>query len=218
MNNVKVYIIDDHKLFIEGLYSLLADKEGLRVIGHRLSPLEALQSIHQINADVFLIDINMPEMSGFELAQKILEKKPGARMLALTMYDDYQYIEKMIKSGVMGYSLKSDTIKELVKAIKTVAAGKRYMSERLKEDVIDKIGSINTLDETEDIKKSKLTNREKEILLLITKEYSNKAIAEKLFISERTVETHRKNICSKTNANTSLGFLKYGIVEGIIKM
>ena len=218
MNGIRLYIIDDHKLFIEGLYSLLADKEGLRVIGHCLSPIEALQTIHHIEADVCLVDINMPEMSGIELVQKILEKKPGARILALTMYDDYQYIEKMFRSGAMGYSMKSDTIKELIRAIRAVAAGKRHVSERLKEDVINKIGSISNIDETEDIKKSKLTKREKEILLLITKEYSNREIAEKLFISERTVETHRKNICSKTNANTPLGFLKYGIVEGIIKI
>lgn len=154
MNNVRIYIIDDHKLFIEGLYSLLAEKEGLQVIDHNLSPAEFLKNINRIEADVFLVDINMPEMIGIELVQNIMTKKPGAKVLTLTMYDDFQYIEKMIRSGAIGYSMKSDDIKELICAIKTVAACKKYISERLKEDIINKIGSINTIDETEDIKKA----------------------------------------------------------------
>ncbi len=218
MDPVKIYIIDDHHLFIEGLYALLSDEKCLKIIGYSMDPNNFLDNLNQIEADVFLVDINMPEMTGIALSKLIMDKKPEARILALTMYNDYRHIEKMIKSGALGYSLKSDNIKELVKAIKSVARGKKFISESIQETVVSKIGNIHRIEEAEDIRKSSLTKREVEILMLITKEFSNKQIAEKLFISERTVETHRKNIFAKTNTNSAMSLLKHCIKEGIIQV
>ena len=218
MSPIKIFIIDDHRLFIEGLYALLSDEECLDIVGYSMEPNQFLEKLNQIDADVFLVDINMPEMTGITLSKLIINKKPEAKILALTMYNDYRHIEKMIKGGALGYSLKSDNIKELVKAIKSVARGKKFISESIQETVVNKIGTIHSIEETENISKSSLTKREVEILMLIIKEYSNKQIAEKLFISERTVETHRKNIFAKTNTNSAISLLKYSIKEGIIDM
>ncbi|TVQ83918.1 MAG: DNA-binding response regulator [Bacteroidetes bacterium] len=216
MDPVKIYIIDDHHLFIEGLYALLSEEECLEITGCSTDPNDFLENLNQIEADVFLVDINMPEMTGIALSKLIINKRPEARILALTMYNDYRHIEKMIKSGALGYSLKSDNIKELIKAIKSVARGKKFISESIQETVVSKIGTIHRIEETEDIRRSSLTKREVEILMLIIKEFSNKKIAEKLFISERTVETHRKNIFAKTNTNSAISLLKHCIKEGII--
>ncbi len=215
MDKIKVFIIDDHKLFIEGLCSLLAEQEGLEIHGYSMYPVDFSTQMHEVDADVFIIDINMPEMSGITLTRLLTEAKPDARILALTMHNDYRYIEKMLQSGALGYALKSENIKELVRAIKTVATGKRFISDGVQETISKKIGSIHRIEESDDLRKSKLTKREIEILLLIIKEFPNKMIAEKLFISERTVETHRKNIFSKTNTNSAISLLKYAIKEGI---
>jgi DNA-binding NarL/FixJ family response regulator len=218
MNQIKIYIIDDHKLFIEGIKALLSDEKELMFIGSSTCPKEFINNMHNIEADVYLVDINMPEMSGIMVTNLLRNTKPEAKVLALTMYDDYRHIERMLKSGAIGYSLKSDNIAELVKAIKMVARGKKFICERIQETVLDQIGSIHELEENEDIRKSKMTKREIEILLLIIKEHSNQQIAEKLFISSRTVETHRKNIFAKANTNSALGLLKHAIKEGFVEV
>jgi len=218
MDPIKIFLVDDHKLFIEGIVSLLSDEECLEFTGYSLSPLEVRNTLDDIEADVFIVDINMPEMSGVVLTQYIMDKRPGSRILALTMYNDFRHIEKMIKSGALGYSLKSDSLEELVNAIKTVAKGRKYISESIQQTIVNNIGSIHQMHENEVLSKSKLTEREMEVLQLIIKEYNNREIAEKLYISRQTVETHRKNIFSKANTSSAVGLLKYAIKEGIVQV
>jgi DNA-binding NarL/FixJ family response regulator len=218
MEKTRVFIIDDHKLFIEGIYALLSDETSFAFVGNSMSPNEFLNRLDEVEADVFLMDIDMPEMSGINLTKMLLEKRPEAKVLALTMYDDFRHIEQMMKSGAMGYAVKSENITELIKAIKTVAAGGKYISESSRETVVNRLGSIHELEEVDHVSKSKLTKREVEILLLIIREVPKKEIAEKLFISPRTLETHRKNIFAKANAKTVLGLLKYAYKEGLIEV
>ncbi len=217
MNTIKIYIIDDHKLFVEGVYSLLSDEPGLDLMGYSLSAKAFLEVAGETDADVYLVDINMPEISGIELTRKIKEIKPEARILAVTMYDDFQHIEKMIKSGANGYILKAANLKELVDAINTVARGEKFLGAEIQDVVFNKIGSLEQIEEKQPPHKELLSKREKEILSLIAREYSNQQIAEKLFISERTVETHRKNIFSKTKARSIIGLIKYGLENGLIQ-
>jgi DNA-binding NarL/FixJ family response regulator len=218
MQKIRVFIIDDHQLFIEGIYALLSDEPAFEFVGDAMSPNEFLAQMHTIQADVFLMDIDMPEMSGIMLTRMLIEKRPEAKVLALTMYDDFRHIEQMIKSGAMGYAVKSENITELIKAIKTVAAGGKYISESPRETVVNRLGSIHELEEVDEMSKSKLTKRETEILLLIIREVPKKEIAERLFISPRTLETHRKNIFAKANAKTVLGLLKYAVKEGLVEV
>lgn len=218
MKKIRVFIIDDHKLFIEGIYALLSDEPAFEFVGDAMTPNDFLRQIERIDADVFLMDIDMPEMSGIMLTKMLLEKRPEAKVLALTMYDDFRHIEQMIKSGALGYAVKSENINELIKAIKTVAEGGKYISESTRETIVNRLGSIHELEEVDHVSKSKLTKRETEILLLIIREVPKKEIAERLFISPRTLETHRKNIFAKANAKTVLGLLKYAVKEGLVEV
>jgi len=218
MEKIKIYVVDDHKLFIEGIYALLSDEQSLEFVGESLSADDFLLQLDQINADVFLMDINMPDVSGIMLTKMLLQRRPDARVLALTMYDDFRHVEQMMKSGAMGYAVKSENITELIRAIKMVAAGHKYISESSRETVVNRLGSIHELEEVDHVSKSKLTKREIEILLLIIKEVPKKEIAERLFISPRTLETHRKNIFAKANAKTVVGLLKYAYKEGIVEV
>lgn len=217
MKPIKIYMIDDHKLFINGVFSLLGDEHDLELVGYSLDPQDFLTQFERLEVDVYLVDINMPKMSGVILAEMILKRKKTAKVLALTMYDDYQHVEKMIKKGVLGYILKSANISELVQAIKRVSEGNRFIGREIQEVVMGQVEGLQNLEESPDIQKSKLTKREVEVLLLIIQEMSNKEIAEKLFISERTVETHRKSILAKTNAKGSLGLYKYAIQHSIVQ-
>ena len=218
MEKVKVYIIDDHKLFVEGISSLLSEEEGLELMGYSLSAREFLSRFDEVLPDVYLVDINMPEINGIELSKIIMEKRPDARILALTMFDDYEYVEKMIKTGVNGYVLKTASLKELVQAVKTVALGEKFLGTKIQQLIFNKIGAQNPIENKPKEAKthSLLSDREKEILALVAREYSNQEIAEKLFISERTVQTHRKNIFSKTKAKTIVGLIKYAVQNGIV--
>lgn len=218
MKPVKIFMIEDHELFIEGVFSLLIDEPALELVGYSTDPQDFLNQFDRLNVDVFLVDINMPKMSGIILAEKILKRKKDAKVLALTMYDDYQHVEAMIKKGVLGYILKSANISELVYAIRMVSEGKRFIGSEIQDVVMGHVEGLQNLEENVDILKSKLTSREVEVLLLIIHELSNKEISEKIFISERTVETHRKNILAKTNAKGNLGLYKYAIRHSIIEL
>jgi DNA-binding NarL/FixJ family response regulator len=219
MTQIKVYIIDDHKLFVEGISSLLADEKELELMGFSLSAAEFLKEFDNINPDVYLVDINMPEINGIELGKIIRERRHDARILALTMFDDFEYVESMIKSGVDGYILKTASLRELVYAIQAVATGEKYLGKKIQQAIFNKIGSSasaykNTAPQPK--QETLLSDREKEILALVARDFSNHEIAEKLFISERTVQTHRKNIFSKTKAKSIVSLIKYAVQHGIV--
>ncbi len=216
MATIDLFLVDDHKLFLEGLISILNEKPGLNVIGHACSASEYFAVADEIQPDVLLVDINMPEMSGIELTHLIKENKPQAKILALTMYEDPIYIQKMVHSGVNGYILKSANIKELETAIRMVSRGENYLAKDIQKIVMNKIGYIESFEDFDSFNKNKLSKREIQIVSLIAREFSTQEIADKLYISERTVETHRKNILAKTNAKSIVGLVKYAIREGIV--
>jgi DNA-binding NarL/FixJ family response regulator len=220
MERIRITVIDDHKLFVDGICSLLADDEQFQIVESQLSPIKFLNKFEKGMADVYLVDINMPEMSGIELARKVMDKDPQAKILALTMFDEFQYVEDMIKSGASGYVLKSASLEELTDAVITVSSGKKYFGNSIQEMMFNKIRGKTSEENTSQTnpEQIKLTKREIEILTLIVKEYTTGQIADKLFISERTVETHRKNIFSKTKAKSVIGLSKYAIKSGIIKL
>jgi len=219
MKPIKIFAVDDHKLFVEGMISLLSDDDEFEVVGYSLSANEFLRIFDQYEADVYLMDINMPEIPGTQLASMLKEARPEAKILALTMYDDYDYVEKMIRSGASGYILKSASIEELSHAIRTVANGMKYFGSDIQDVLFKKIGGKHSASEMESENNiSSLTNREIEIISLIAQEYTTQQIAEKLFISERTVETHRKNIFSKTKAKSVIGLSKYAFKHGIVNL
>jgi len=209
-------IIDDHRLIIDGMKALLSNMEGVELITGATAGYEALRLLDTTNVDVVLADINMPGMNGIEVTRRIKSDHPGVAVLALTMHDDPSLINRMIEAGASGYILKSTGIDELMEAIETVAAGGKFLSRDVQKIIMQRIYNANDAITGIQPNVIRLTSRESEILQLIAREFSNGQIAEKLFISERTVETHRKNIFIKTGTKTVVGLIKYAIENDLL--
>jgi DNA-binding NarL/FixJ family response regulator len=213
---VEIILVDDHRIVIDGLTSIFEEEEDITIIGEAEDGEMALMLLSATCPDVMLVDLHMPGMSGIELTQKISEKYPDIRILMLTMNDEPTLINKSIEAGASGYILKNSNSEELVEAVHMVARGKKYLSAQAQEVVMNSI--FNYQDSIKKVEPGvvQLTRRESEILNLIAKEYTNEQIAGQLFISERTVETHRKNIFTKTKTKTVVGLIKYALQHELI--
>src|SRR5690606_18469557 len=187
---LKVLIVDDHQLMIEGLRSLLEDEEGIGSVAGANSMEETLKFLEKNLVDVVLMDINMPEVSGIEITQKIRENYPATKVIALTMHDDITMITRMIKSAAFRYVLKKTNMNEVIDAFNIVHAARKYLSMTTQNIIMNNLMRPDELMDGKEESKPVLSSRELEVLKLIAKEYSNEKIGEKLFISERTVEAH----------------------------
>ncbi len=208
---ITLALVDDHQIVIDGLLSLLKGHEHFRLVFATTDPTEVLSKLGETPVDILLTDVMMPGLAGNELAKKVREKFPAIRILALSMSGQGDLVNEMINDAdISGYVLKNVGKQELIKALEKIAGGGIYFSEEV----------ITELQRSSERKKQKedahLTDREIEIIRLIEKEYNNKQIAEELFISERTVETHRKNIFRKTSTNSVIGLVKYAYEHKLI--
>lgn len=202
--SIKIAIVDDHQIVIDGILALLHNNPLFDVVISTTSSLEMLELLNVHQVDVLITDIMMPEMSGQDLAKSVRNSFPLIKIFALSMSGQGDIINEMInESDIVGYVLKNIGKEELSAAICKVAAGGIYFS----SPIIEELNSFSNRKET--INSIHITARELDIIRLIEKEYSNKEIAQTLFISERTVETHRKNILRKTNTNNVIGIIKY---------
>lgn len=214
---IRVFVVDDHQLMIEGLKSLLAYEEDISFAGGANSMDETLAYIQKHDVDVILMDVNMPGGSGIEATEKIKKLYPGIRIIALTMHDDISIITRMIKAGASGFVLKRTNMNEVIEAIRIVHKNGKYLSINTQQIIMDNLNNPQDLHEDmREENKPVLSAREIEVLNLVAKEYSNEQIAEKLFISERTVEAHRRNIFIKTKTKSIVGLMKYAISRGLI--
>ncbi len=208
-HSVSVYLVDDHQMLIDGIKAILAEEGDITLLGECTLPILACEEIQMLKPDIVLTDINMPEMSGSELVRKLKHKVPKTSFIALSMFGERSHIREMLQAGVNGYILKNTGKEEMLRAIRTVAAGKEYFSDEVQaalEAVQQPISEgVN------------LTDREIDIIECIAKEMTNAEIARELFISERTVETHRKNIFRKTGSKSVLGLVKFAIDRGYIR-
>lgn len=215
---INVLIVDDHQLMIEGLKPLLEDEEGIGEVLGANSLEEALQLLESKSIEIILMDVNMPGVSGIEATKRIKEIYPNKKIIALTMHEDIAIITKMIKAGASGYILKRTNMIEVVEAIKVVHNNGRYISKNIQNILMDNLVDPTETLFSEEAKKPILSEREQEVLELLAKELKNDQIAEKLFISERTVEAHRRNIFIKTKTKSVIGLMKYAIKHGLIKI
>lgn len=208
---ITLALVDDHRIVIDGLMSLLKGHESFQFAFATTDPREVIDKLREQPVDVLLTDVMMPGINGNLLAKKVRENFPGIKILALSMSGEGDMINEMINdSDISGYVLKNIGKQELIKAIEKIAAGSVYFS----EEVIEELKRTSTRrKQNED---AHLTDREVEIIRLIEKEYNNRQIAEALFISERTVETHRKNIFRKTNTNSVIGLVKYAYEHKLV--
>lgn len=211
MKKVKLVIVDDHQIVIDGLLSLLSGHPAFDVRRTTTNPLEVPRLLREEEADILLTDVMMPEQNGAELAKSVRKEFPKVKILALSMSGQGDIVNQMIEDAdIAGYVLKNIGQKELLKALEKIAAGGIYFS----EEVLQEMTKVSQ--RKKDNEAIHLTDREIEIIRLIEKEYSNKQIAETLFISERTVETHRKNIFRKTDTSGVIGLIKFAYEHKLI--
>jgi len=204
-------LVDDHQIVIDGLTSLLKGHERFKFAFATTNSSSVIGEIDQQPIDILLTDVMMPKLPGNELARQVKEKFPKVKILALSMSGQGDLVNEMIEhADISGYILKNVGKQQLVEALEKIAAGGIYFS----DEVIDELKRSS--ERRKQKEEAHLTDREIEIIRLIEKEYNNKMIAETLYISERTVETHRKNIFRKTNTNSVIGLVKYAYEHRLI--
>lgn len=213
MKNTKITlgIVDDHQIVIDGLKSLLHGHDGFEVLIECTQPLQMLKLLEKKPIDILLTDVMMPGLNGAELSKAVHLKFPHIKILALSMSGQGDLVNQMINDAdISGYVLKNIGKQELLKALEKISSGGIYFS----EEVLQEMTRASEM-QKENVD-AHLTSREIEIIRLIEKELSNKQIAEKLFLSERTVETHRKNIFRKTSTASVIGLVKYAYEHKLI--
>lgn len=212
---IKIFLVDDHRIIRDGIKAML-ENTNIQVIGEAENYQGLSGAISNGYPDIFLMDISLPEKSGIEIAKEILSKNKKVKIILLTMYIDETYIDKALKIGVSGYLHKNTTRQELIHAITEVYNNKLYFS-----DAVSKIitgNYVKKISTTESTEKVTLTKREKEILKLFSEGFINKEIAEKLFISIRTVETHKNHIMQKLGLKTQVELVKYAIKANLTEI
>lgn len=205
---IRVLLADDHPLVMDGIRSCLDTYDNIEVVGEARTGREALEKAGELNPDIVLMDINMPELGGLDATAHFKERFPDIKLLILSMHDNREYISSAIRYGARGYVLKEVPSQEIVTAIEAVQRGGTYFSSGVSEIL---------LSHGQDGLNGPLTAREKTILLLLADGKSNKHVAREVDISVRTVETHRRNIKRKLNINSTAGLTKYAIQHGMIK-
>ena len=208
MGKAKILIVDDHAIVLDGLKSLLAKADKAEVIATATNAFDGLQKLKETKADLVITDINMPGMDGLEFIKIIRNDFPPTKIIVLSLHDEPYYIRNVMKHRVQGYILKNDTSTELLEAVEKILDGKVYLSSRINQIMMEQLNEPSA--------EKLLSDREIQIIKLIALEKNNKEIANKLFISERTVETHRKNILRKTSSNNIVGLIKYAYQNNII--
>jgi DNA-binding NarL/FixJ family response regulator len=211
----EIIIVDDHVIFRQGLKSLLASERIATVIGEASNGKEYLELLSNLKPDLVLMDIDMPHMNGMEATQKSLAMHPDLKIIAFTMFGDEDYYYKMIDLGVKGFLLKSSGISELEKAISEVLGGESYFSNEILRKIINKLSHKDTAKKVENIG---LTAREMDVLEQICLGLNNDEIADKLFISPKTVKSHRSNLLVKTNCSNSTKLILYALKNKIVNI
>ncbi|MFZ6009510.1 MAG: response regulator [Bacteroidota bacterium] len=203
----KILIADDHSMVRDGVKNLIRQNKDLTVIGEAESGSQTLELFDSLKPDLLILDISMPDMNGMEVSKEILAKDPTANIVILSMYDDEDYISRCLEYGVKGYVVKNESGSELDYAIKSVLQGKNYFS-RQAQDVIFKKYTQNVSRKKQREDTVKLTKREVEIIKLIADGLTSQQMADKLFISPRTVETHRANLMKKVGVKNAVELVK----------
>lgn len=206
---IRIFIVDDHPVVIEGLRALLGPADGITWVGEATNAASCLGFFVSNTADVVLMDISMPGMDGVELCGVLKEKYPGVFILGLSTFNQGLFIKKMMEHGASGYILKNSTREELVSAINTVFGGGIYFSGEAGEALAD-------YQRSEKMRAPELTPREKEILGLIAEGFTNPQIAEKLFLSQFTVDSHRKNLLAKLDVKNTATLIRYAVEHKLV--
>ncbi|WP_430466795.1 response regulator [Winogradskyella ouciana] len=209
---IKVAITDDHEMVLKGIVSMLESTSELQFVGTYKNANETLSNIEHDNPDILLLDINLPDINGIDLSKQLLNRHAELKIIALTNFEDISFVRRMFKNGIHGYLLKNTDKLELINAMKTVLSGELFVQ----KDIQRKLLLPSTKKGTNNDLKTNLTRREQDVLVAISEELTTQEISEKLFISPKTVETHRMNIMSKLGAKNSVGIIKIAMESGLL--
>ncbi len=208
---IRVAVVDDHSMVLKGIESMLEDVENMCVIATFGLGKQLLGDIDSEMPDVLLLDINLPDSNGIDLCKTLVKKHPKLAILALSNYSETGFIKNMLRNGARGYLLKNTAKEELITAIETVYVGKQYLPLSIKDILLnDSIGNSNASFIP------KLTRREKEVITLIVKEHTTQEISELLFISPKTVESHRNNLTQKLGVRNTAGLVRVALEKGLL--
>jgi two-component system, NarL family, response regulator NreC len=213
--SIRIMIVDDHAVFRSGLRALLEREEDFEVVAESGSGIDTLRMLDDTSCDVLLLDISMPGMSGTRVAEEALKKQPRVAVIALTMHEHEEYLRELFRLGARGYVLKKSTGTELVQAIRAAHRGDVYVDPAMASVIVSPFVGKST-GKVEGGRLSMLTPREREICRLLALGYTNAEVADKLFISGRTVETHRGNIMSKLELQTRAELVRFAIDNGLL--
>lgn len=210
MSNVKLMVVDDHPMLRGGIVSLFNESENMEVVSEATNGAEAISNIPSSKPDVVLMDINMDGKLDVHSTEEIKKRWPNIKVLAFSMHDEAQVIKRMLKAGASGYLLKNAPHHELVRAVKAVTNGQSYYS----QEVLDVMTQSITSDGEEDLSEISLSNREKQVLKYVAREYTNQEIADEINVSLRTVETHKRNLIKKLRVKNVVGLVRFALEQG----
>lgn len=219
MNKIKVFIVDDHQLVRDGIKALLDGEENISVIGEAADGSSLYAQLETCKPDIILMDISLPGESGVEITAHLTEYYPDVQVIMLSMYTQEDFVLNALKAGARGYLPKNTTRKEMIAAIQAVSMGEEYLSEQISKVLLKNLirkAQQNPKEKPEE--KAQITNREGEILKLLAAGLPNQAIADKLFISVRTVESHKNHIMQKLGIKSSIELVKYLARQGMIEL
>lgn len=218
MKKLRILVADDHALVRRGALGVLHSRRGWKVIGEAANGREAVEKTTKLKPDVAIVDISMPELDGVEVVRKIREAVPITKVLVLTMHESDQMVQRALDAGAHGYMLKSDLTDCLAKAVKAVSEGKRFLTPKVSDIVLEGFLKTKTPHQQGDWPGARTTPRETEIIALLAAGKSNKEIAGQLGITVRTVETHRAKIMLKLGLHSLVELIHYAMRRGIAAM
>jgi DNA-binding NarL/FixJ family response regulator len=223
---IRVLLTDDHTILRDGIRALLSQEADMQVVGEAGNGQALLDLLAHTAADVVLMDINMPVLDGFAVMPFLREKHPAVRVLVLSMLDHENYVHRMLQAGAMGYVLKNADSAEITHAIRTVAAGRPFLCTEIGLELLHRMVERQQATPAEvavpvatarPAGAVELSGRELEVLKLIAEGLTNQEIADTLFTSKRTIETHRQNIIEKTQAKNTAALIRYAMSQGLIE-
>jgi DNA-binding NarL/FixJ family response regulator len=215
MDKIAVLLADDHQVVRQGLRALINVQPGIEVIGEAHDGLELLTLVEKLRPDVVVTDISMPNLNGVDAAGFIRKRYPEVQVVILSMHSASSYVVRALRTGALGYVLKSDNIEDVIEAIRTVKQGRRYLSKHVSDQVISSL--VNAGDAEMDLE-NRITEREREILQLVAEGNTNQQISKKLNISIRTVETHRANMMMKLGLSSQADVIHFAIQHGMVSL
>jgi DNA-binding NarL/FixJ family response regulator len=216
MSLTTIVLADDHHVVREGLRTLLEAQADFRVVAEAADGLEAARLVEQLKPTVLVVDLSMPGLMGLEVTRQVKRLSPGTRVVILSMHSNEAYVLEALRAGALAYVLKVSTADDLVQAVQEAAAGRRYLSPPLSDRAI--AAYVQKAEAAPFDPYQTLTNREREVLQLAAEGYTNPAIAEKLFISPRTAETHRANLMRKLDLRGQTDLIRYALRRGILPL